>query len=136
MSEQKTAKVLAVLSCREWQNPKGGSIWFHKVELDNGEIGEIGKKKQDAFKIGDPLAYTSEKTEYGLKFKEVFSGNGFGGFRGGQQRGSSASFALSYAKDIAVANISKSDKPIEMEALAGKVIATAAKFQAWLKENE
>lgn len=127
----KTAKVTEVIQIREWPNPKGGSIFYHVIALDNGDKGSVGKKAKGAIKEGDTLNYTID----GDKIKEAFQQNGFGGgFKA--QRGSSASFALSYAKDIAVANIAKSDKPLEMDALAGKIIATAAKFQNWLKENE
>lgn len=128
-----TAKVKEIVDVREWSGPNG-MVYYHKLVMDNGDQGELGKKKNNAFQPGDSLTYTIESTQYGNKFKEVQQ-NGFGGGKQ-QQRGSSASFALSYAKDIAVANIAKSDKPLEMEALAGKVIATAGKFNAWLKENE
>lgn len=138
MSEQKTSTIKSIDGVKPFDG-RNGTIYYHKVTLDNGESGEVGKKKNNAFNIGDSFTYTSESSEYGLKFKEVFQGGGgFGGGQrgGGQQRGSSASFALSYAKDLAVANIAKSDKPIDMEALSAKVISAASKFQSWLKENE
>jgi hypothetical protein len=133
MSEQKTAKVEDVIQIREWTNPTTKQvIYYHVIALDNGDKGSVGKKSRDAVKVGDTLTYTID----GDKIKQV-QPNGFGGgFRGAPQKSSSASFALSYAKDIAVANINKSDKPLEMYALADKVIATATKFNAWLKENE
>jgi hypothetical protein len=136
MSEQKTARVADVIEVKSWNGPNG-TIWFHKIELDNGEIGEIGKKQENGIKVGDTLTYTAEQGQYGLKFKAV-QANGFGGggFKGGGSRGSTASFALSYAKDLAVANVNKSDRPLEMDALAAKIISVAAKFNAWLKENE
>lgn len=132
-----TAKVKSIEGVKPFDG-RNGTIYYHKLVMDNGDVGEIGKKKNNAYQIGDEITYTIDATEYGNKFKEVFQGGNFGGGGGGKQatRGSSASFALSYAKDLAVANIAKSDKPLEMDALADKVIHAAGKFQTWLKENE
>lgn len=131
-----TAKVKSIEGVKPFES-RNGMIYYHKLVMDNGDVGEIGKKKNNAYQIGDEITYTIDATEYGNKFKEVFQGGGnFGGGGGKGSKGSSASFALSYAKDLAVANIGKSDKPIEMDALADKVINAAGKFQAWLKENE
>lgn len=129
-----TAKIQSIEGApREWEGAHG-KVYFYKLVMDNGDTGEIGKKKPNAFNIGDSLTYTVESGQYGNKLKEVQQ-NGFRGGNG-QSRGSTASFALSYAKDIAVANINKSDKPLEMASLAGKVIETAGIFNTWLKENE
>lgn len=134
MSEQKTSTVKEVLSVREWTG-QYGTTFFHKIELANGDIGDIGKKVSGGIKAGDSLTYTLESSEHGNRIKAVQpQGNGFGG--GGRPAQSTASFALSYAKDIAIANMAKVDKPIDMEALAGKVIATASTFQKWMKENQ
>jgi hypothetical protein len=128
----KTATIRSIDKVREYQGPHG-TVYYYTLELDNGEVGELGKKKPNAFNIGDALTYTSEESPYGLKFKEVQQ-NGFNGR--GFQKGSTASFALAYAKDIAVANIAKADKPLEMHAVAAKIIETATEFNRWLKENE
>jgi hypothetical protein len=131
----KTAKVTGVLACKPFDG-RNGRIWYHKLELDNGEVGEIGKKTENAFKIGDTLSYTSETSEYGLKFKAVtdYNTNGGGGFKGGA-RGSNASFALSYCKDITVALIPlHPDKtPTDWTATT---LAMADKFNNWLKEHQ
>jgi hypothetical protein len=132
MSEQKTAKVEDVIQIREWTNPTSQQvIYYHVIALDNGDKGSVGKKSRDAVKVGDTLTYTID----GDKIKEVFQGNGFrGGFKA--PSGSPASFALSYAKDIAVANINKSEKQLEMDALADKVISAATKFHSWLEAHK
>lgn len=137
MSEEKTAKVKEVLQKRKWDGPNG-TVFYYKLELDNGDIGEIGKKKDNAIHVGETLTYTAEESDYGLKFKAVQQSNGFGGggFRGGAQKGSTASFALSYAKDLAIANMAKTTEPLPLDQLANKIIATAGVFQKWMKENE
>lgn len=131
MSEVKTAKVTEILGCKPWNGPNG-TIYFHKIELDNGDIGEIGKKKENAFNIGDSVTYTAEQTEYGLKLKAVQQ-NGFGG--GGKSQGSPASFCLSYAKDVCVAMIPAHPEKTPTEWVA-TITAMADKFNVWLRANQ
>ncbi len=131
MSEQKTAKVTGVLECRKWDGPNG-TLYFHKIELDNGEVGTIGKKKENAFNIGDSLTYTSEESQYGLKFKAAQQGNGFGG---GKSSGSPASFALSYAKDVMVAAMPLHPE-VKVSDWVDVTLAAANKFHNFLKEHE
>jgi hypothetical protein len=134
MSEQKTAKVEDVIQIREWTNPTTQQvIYYHVIALDNGDKGSVGKKSRDAVKVGDTLTYTID----GDKIKQVQQ-NGFGGgFKGGQQRGSSASFALSYSKDL-MCSIVASGKTADLKALeiADATMIIAGRFKNWLKENE
>ncbi len=129
MSE-KTAKVTGILECRKYDG-QNGTIYYHKLELDNGEVGTIGKKKENAFKIGDSLTYTSEESQYGLKFKAVQSG----GFGGGKSSGSPASFALSYAKDLMIASM-PFHQDVKVADWVDVTIAAANKFHSFLKERE
>ena len=47
-------------------------MWAIKLEMDNGDVGEINKKNEMAFKTGDELTYDVEKNEkFGDKFKEA-----------------------------------------------------------------
>lgn len=137
----KTAKVEKVGEhIREWQNPKGGSIYYHEIVLDNGDFGSIGKKQPHGIKVGDELTYTIEYDDRGNKIKAVqpqFNGGGYSG--GGAKRGaqgSPSSFALSYAKDLAVASIEKSDGPIDFAAYTDKILTTAESFHAWMVSKE
>jgi hypothetical protein len=130
-----TSKVHEIIEVREWKGGHG-TVFFHKLKMDNGDIGEIGKKVDNAFRVGDELTYEIEPTQFGNKFKVPQPAFGGGNGFGGAKKGSTASFALSYAKDLAVANIAVNNAPIEMASLATKIIATATTFQNWLKENE
>lgn len=130
---EKTAKVEAVLNVREWKNPTTQQvIYYHTIELDNGDKGSIGKKVSGAIKEGDSLTYTID----GDRIKQVMTNNGFGGgFKGGGSRGSTASFSLSYAKDIVIAAMPHHpDKTVNEWVEATKAIA--GKLNTWLKENE
>src|SRR4051812_38954664 len=103
MSEQKTAKITEIFRVNPWKD-----MFFFELEMDNGDVASIGKKSQTALKEGDSITYTLEKKDNGgFRMKEVRQGNfgGGGGYRGGGSAGTPASFALAYAKDVAVAMI-------------------------------
>jgi hypothetical protein len=132
-ANMKTAKVSEVIQIREWRKtPQDNPIYYHVIALDNGDKGSIGKRSSGAIKEGDTLNYTID----GDRIKEVQQ-NGFGGgFRGSAGgRGSTASFSLSYAKDLVIAAMPfHQDKTVNDWVEATKMIA--GKFQTWLKENE
>lgn len=135
MSETKTAKVTEILQRRKWEGPHG-TVYYYKLEMDNGEIGEIGKKKDNAIHVGESLTYTSEDGDWGLKFKAVQeNSNGFGGKGAYGSRGSSASFSLSYSKDLMIAAMPLHPE-IPVSQWVDVTITTATKFQNWLKANE
>lgn len=50
----KTSKVKNVQDVKEW-NGKNGAVYYHNVELENGDKINIGKKKQ--LQIGDEITY-------------------------------------------------------------------------------
>lgn len=78
---EKTSKIKSVTFKNEWNNPKGGVLYYHEIELENGDKGQIGTKKPNPFAIGDDLTYTIEQTEKGNKIKRVlggFTGNNYG----------------------------------------------------------
>lgn len=128
----KTAKVTEVLDVKEWNGPNG-TVFYHKIRLDNGDAGTIGKKTSGSVKAGDTLNYEITETEHGNKIKTVqdnnFGGKGF--------RASNASFALSYAKDLMVAQIA-AGKTADLltPAIIDATLIAAGRFQSWLKEHE
>lgn len=130
MSEQKESKIKAILgNPREYKGEKN-TTWYFTVEMENGDKGQIGKNKPDALNVGDTLRYTLEENSKGyMNLREVREGKfGGGGFRG-TAAPSPASIALTVAKDLVVANITASGKPLEMnEALAAKTTAMADRF--------
>lgn len=137
----KTATITKVGPIKSW-NGTNGTIFYHSIQLDNGDAGSLGKKSEGAVKEGDQITYKLEHGDFGNKIKEIptapagrGSGSGYS-FNVGR-KSSTASFALSYAKDLAVANIAKADRPMELnEALAKRITNVASIFQQWLSENE
>jgi hypothetical protein len=134
----KTAKVESVgQHIREWPNPKGGSIYYHEIVLDNGDHGSIGKKQPHGIKVGDEITYTIEYDDRGNKIKAVqpqFNG----GFQGGAKRaqGSPASFALSYAKDLAVAVLERPNNTLTLDDVAPQILGVAERFNDWMVSKE
>ena len=100
---EKTSKITKLTFKNEWANPKGGSIFYHDIELENGDKGQIGAKEQNPFKLstGQSLTYTIE----GTKIKAVVAQNSFmGGAKKPLQdpRVQFIGFSHAYAKDLAV----------------------------------
>lgn len=107
---EKKAKIVRTVFVSEWNNPKGGQIYYHKIELDNGDVGQIGSKEKMPAKLnpGQELNYTIEATDKGNKIKAVMpQGAGFKPSGGGRPtidpRAQFIGFSASYAKDLVIA---------------------------------
>jgi hypothetical protein len=134
MSETKTAKILEVQNVREWTG-QNGTLFFHKLVLDNGDRGDLAKKSRDAVKAGDSLTYTIEVTDRGNRIKEIREIRG----RGQQANPGAiaAAVALKAATEITVANIQTTGKPIGMNgSLATKITDLADELYTWLRTKE
>lgn len=125
----KTAKVTEVNGCRRWDG-NNGTVWYHSIVLDNGDVGSIGKKQENAINVGDELTYEIN----GDRIKAVMpQGTGFG--KSGGKQGSPASFALSYAKDVMVAAM-PFHPDVKVADWVDVTLAAANKFHSFLKERE
>lgn len=82
--------------------------------MENGDKGSIGKKKKDAFTVGDELKYTIEQNDKGYyNIKEVrednyqkstyVTNNYVGNGKSQEDKTKFIGFAMSYAKDLCVA---------------------------------
>lgn len=104
---EKNGKIKAVKFISEWAGPNG-TVYYHEVEFDNGDKGQIGTKEKLPPKIavGAELTYTIENTGKGNKIKPVQPS---GGFQGGGKKAvidpkvQMISFAMAYTKDLVVA---------------------------------
>lgn len=121
--EIKTSKIKSVEVLPSWSN-SNGTFYPHKVTFDNNEIAIANKKKERAFAIGQEIKYqiTGQDNIGNLKFKEVQDQPYTGG---SGKKGSNASFALSYSKDLVIG-----DK-VTIE----QILPTASKLLKWLNEN-
>lgn len=80
----KTSKIKSIEFKSEWPNPRGGVVYYHNIEFENGDKGDIGTKEKDSLRVGDEIEYTVQSTDKGNKIKKVSSFQGGGG--GGQYK--------------------------------------------------
>lgn len=103
---EKTSKIKSCRFVSEWQG-QNGVVYYHEIELENNDKGQIGTKEKnpDKLNIGQELTYTIESTSRGNKIKAVSAGGG-SGYKGKPQRDPKEqmiSFATAYTKDLIVA---------------------------------
>jgi hypothetical protein len=125
----KKAKITNVEILESWSNSYG-TFYPHKVTFDNGDVAIANKVTEHAYTIGQELTYelNGQDKQGNNRFKEVEEQPTYSG--GNFKKGGNASFALSYAKDIAVAYINNS-KPIS----TNDIIIMAKDFNEWLNNN-
>ena len=126
-----TSKITIVVANGSYDSKYGTMYKFNYTFEDGVTISSQHKDASKAFKIGDEVEYNvkGENTygKYGSvqKPQEQFSG------AKGYSKGNFSSFALSYAKDLAVAHIAQGLQPTPHQ-----VCEDASVFLKWLKENE
>lgn len=122
-----TSKIQEIKSVKP-HNGAHGTIFYHHLVMDNGDKIDIGKKSE--CKIGWELTYEIIGDPSQQEFTKAKAAQKEGGFTpttsvAGSKSTQSASFALSYAKDLVVADKIKIDD----------ILKTADKFNLWLKSN-
>ena len=114
-----------------------GELHSFAIEFENGDRGFYSSKSKDQNKFieGSEADYEKEEKQgkngvyYKIKpAKKEFSSNGYSG---SSKKSSNASFALSYAKDLGIANIGQG-KVIHAE----DITKVADHFLNWLNTHE
>ena len=127
----KTSKVKTITNVKPY-NGQNGTVYYHNLILENGDKINIGKKKE--LQAGFDLTYEiiGDKREDGSYQQEYPKAKSVSPQFNGSKKGvnSTASFALAYAKDMAVAHIEKGT-----DFKAEQVLKVATEFNNWLKEN-
>lgn len=104
---EKTSKIKSCEFTKEWNSPNG-TIYYHKLTFENGDIGAIGTKEKLPLKIcaGTELTYTIEVDIKGNnKIKPIQQQKpqfNKSGFKAEPYEHKCASYALSYAKDLCI----------------------------------
>lgn len=62
----KTSKILEILSIKTREG-KNGKLYYHSLKLENGETISLGKKKEDAFAVGQEISYIETVDANGKK---------------------------------------------------------------------
>lgn len=130
---KKISKVKSVQGDGDYTNDYGTFYKFEYHFEDGTVLSASHKTNNGNFKAGDEVEYevkgTNEYGSYGKVSKPQENNYQGGGFKT-KQSGSTSSFALSYAKDLAVAHISKGN-----EFKTEDILKVASAFNKWLKEN-
>lgn len=105
--DQKTAKITRTTFMSEWLSPQGSQVYYHEIELSNGDKGQIGSKEKMPARLnpGSELTYTIETTTRGNKIKAVVTGAPQFAGKGRampEPRIQMISFAAAYTKDLIV----------------------------------
>lgn len=124
-------ETVSVKSCEKLKDVmvQGQPKPIYKVGLSDGRYGESFATE---IPVGTPMGEIGiEETQYGLKFKWAKpKANGFAGGFKGKQAGNE-SFALSYAKDVAVAHIGQGK-----EFKSAQILDVADAFYNWLESKK
>lgn len=103
---EKTAKITRTIFKNVWDNPKGGQVFYHDIELDNGDKGSIGSKEKMPVKLnpGSELTYTIDNGKIKAAVPQNAGGAPWpkGGKQGPEPRIQMISFAMAYTKDLIV----------------------------------
>lgn len=105
--EPKTSKITRTVFVSEWSGPSG-QVYYHEIELANGDKGQIGSKEKMPSKLNpsSDLTYTIESGSHGNKIKAVVPPTQ--GFKSGGRpqidpKQQVATMSMSYCKDLIVA---------------------------------
>ncbi len=134
-------KILEIESSGSWESQHGTMYtYLMKLETQNGLTfrGQANAKSETKeglpYKVGEDVEFEHEESNSSypdkLKIKKEGADN-YGG--GGKMKGNNRSFALSYAKDLAVARINTNNTTeINAHAKTQDIIDQADTFVAWL----
>jgi hypothetical protein len=131
----KTSKISKINFVKTWSGEKG-TVYYHDIEFENGDKGQAGFKSEcpAEYEIGTTHDYEStENGQYAPKLKFIKAG-GFTGKAGFSKPANNAGFALSYAKDIMIASMSKESKTDALT--SDHCLKLADKFFNWLEARK
>lgn len=73
----KESKILEITKTKEGEN-EHGKLFYITLRLENGEYITLGKKKVDAFKIGDTIKYEKIWENKRKEIRPAFAPKGWG----------------------------------------------------------
>lgn len=115
-TQEKKSKIKSCRFVSEWAG-QNGIVYYHEIELDNGDKGQIGTKDKmpDKIQVGQELTYTIESTSRGNKIKAVSAAAGFkpGGRQQQEPKIQFIGFAARYSIDYIIANRVPIEGPID-----------------------
>lgn len=131
--ETKQSKVKSVQANGTFES-QYGLLYKFEYQMEDGTVLTANHKGQTPLPAGTDVEYeikgSNDHGSYG-KVSKPKPANGFqkGGSYGGS-KSNNASFALSYAKDLGIANIEKG-----VDVSTENILTVATKFKEWLDNN-
>lgn len=106
----KTSKIKTIDFTKEWTSKAGNVIFYHNIEFENGDKGNIGamSKLPDKLSIGSELNYDIEETSTGNKIK-VLQSKSRTGYSQEPFEHKAAGMTMGYVKDLIIADKIKID---------------------------
>lgn len=137
----KVSKVKVRVSERSWTSPESNTLYFVKVEMENGDVGDIMRKATGEIAVGEELEYdiVPAKKEGEFSIKLVRKVGSFGGGGAFQKKAwvpedvesRIASTSFSYAKDLCVAGKIESKQMVQTaELIANGIQSLTAKLKS------
>lgn len=115
MAEERRAKVLTCSFESTWNNPKGGLVFYHRLELSNGDVGSCGtvEKNPDKIKKGATITYFMDNgriklvNTYEAPMKSQIKKQPFYPMKRGKEE--YLGYTWGYAKDLIIAGKTMKD---------------------------
>lgn len=126
----KVSKVKSVKYLSEWKSPAGTSVFYHEIEFENGDTGNIGRNKMlpDDMKIGSQIEYTiADKKIKFVKSMSSVETNNYGKNKYYNKNNNNKSpetylgYAYAYAKDMVVAGKTKKEDLENLKIIAESI---------------
>lgn len=125
---KKVSKVTSIVGDGTWNTKDGMLMYKYQYEMEDGGKLSASHQSENKFAIGDEVEYEIKGTNtYGSYGSVSKPFQGGGNSFTSKVKGNNRSFALSYAKDIAIAFIEKG-QAFDRD----KIIETAETFNTWL----
>jgi len=135
--ELKTSTVKSVQGSGTWDS-NYGTLYSFEYQMEDGTILKANHKTDSPFNVGEKVDYEiTKENEFGKIGKvkkynsDAHKAHATGNYPS-KSKGSNASFALSYAKDLLVPSAGGFSDP---NLLADDVLKIAERFNAWLNNN-
>jgi len=124
----KTSKITTCRFTSEWKNPKGGTVYYHELTMQNGDIGNIGTMEKLPHRIseGKEVEYEIDTNTHKIKIiqavapiqqsapaKPVYQNNNYSNqnkMTYSKKPDDFIGYIMGYAKDIVCAKISAKQK--------------------------
>jgi hypothetical protein len=131
----KISKVKSLKFTSEWKSPTGTNVYYHEIEFENGDTGNVGRNKKmpDDMAIGVEIEYqiSDKKVKYIKTIQSNVnnsynrnnnnSNNKFVKYNGKKSPQEFLGYAYAYAKDMVVAGKTSNEDIANLQTIAESI---------------